>query len=223
MNLVVFDIDDTLTKSERQHQSSFVKAMKDFGIIEIDTNWKSYQHHTDSFILKENFERNLNTSFNFSFMDEFESCMYDHISKLHPVSEIADAKRILTAFSKNSNYVVAFATGSLLKPALLKLHQIELDFDETLVIGSNSIFDREGIVSQAIENAKQFYGINSFEHIISVGDGIWDLKTARNLGLHFMRIGLKNDDDFQKENIKYHIKDWTEFQLSKFEQVFMNS
>ena len=40
MNLIVFDIDDTLAKSEYQHQLAYVNAMKEFGITElkIDAN-----------------------------------------------------------------------------------------------------------------------------------------------------------------------------------------
>ncbi len=32
MNLIVFDIDDTLTKSEYQHKLAYVNTMKEFGI-----------------------------------------------------------------------------------------------------------------------------------------------------------------------------------------------
>ena len=57
-NLIVFDIDDTLTKSEYQHQKAYVDTMVDFGILEINQDWKSYENVTDSFILKENYEMN---------------------------------------------------------------------------------------------------------------------------------------------------------------------
>ena len=55
-NLIVFDIDDTLTKSEDQHQTAYVSTMHHFGITNINQNWKTYLHHTDSYILKENYE-----------------------------------------------------------------------------------------------------------------------------------------------------------------------
>ena len=60
-NLIVFDIDDTLTKSEVQHQHAYIEAMKHFGINNINQNWTDYKHMTDSFILKENFERKAQT------------------------------------------------------------------------------------------------------------------------------------------------------------------
>lgn len=218
MNLIVFDIDDTLTKSEDQHQLAYVNAMKEFGILEINQNWKEYEHHTDSFILKENYENNLDEIFDFSFIPKFESRMTELILSLDKVSEISGAKNIVDFFTKKTNYAISFATGSLLKPAFIKLNQAAIEYDENLVVGSNEIYEREGIVKMAIEKANKHYGVQSFDEIISVGDGIWDLKTARNLGLYFIGIGMKNYADFQKENVKVHIKDWNEFDLELTEQ-----
>jgi len=66
--------------------------------------------------------------------------------------------------------------------------------------------------------AKDFYKVDIFEHIISVGDGIWDLRTARNLKIHFIGILDKNLIDFQREKIKCHIKDWQNFDLHNAEK-----
>ena len=82
MNLIVFDIDDTLTKSEYQHQLAYVNAMKAFGISKINSNWKEYEHHTDSYILKGNYENNLSDSFDFSFVSKFEIKMTELILSL---------------------------------------------------------------------------------------------------------------------------------------------
>ena len=219
MNLIVFDIDDTLTKSENQHQLAYVNTMKEFGITKINQNWKSYKHHTDSYILKENYENNLSTKFNFSFIENFENRMTELILSLKKVSEIKGAKNIINFFTNKTDYVISFATGSLLEPAFIKLNQANIKYNKDLVIGSNEIYEREEIVKKSINKAKEFYNINSFKNIISVGDGIWDLKTARNLGLHFIGIGMKNYSDFKNENIKLHIKDWNEFNLNVMEKI----
>jgi phosphoglycolate phosphatase-like HAD superfamily hydrolase len=78
------------------------------------------------------------------------------------------------------------------------------------------LYSREEIVNSAIEKAKKYYNVDEFQKIISVGDGIWDLKTARNLGIHFLGIRDKNLADFKKENIKSHISNWMSFD---FDQV----
>lgn len=220
MNLIVFDIDDTLTKSEYQHQLAYVNAMKAFGITEINQNWRDYEHHTDSFILKENYEQNLREAFDFSFVERFETKMTELILTMQAVKAIKGARAVVKSFSANPNYAVSFATGSFLKPAFVKLNQAGIQYDSDLVVGSNTIYSREGIVEQAMEKAKVFYQVDAFDHIIAVGDGIWDLKAAKNLGLHFIGIGIKNYSDFKKEHVKLHIEDWSAFDLAKAEAIF---
>ncbi len=219
MNLIVFDIDDTITKSENQHQLTYVNAMKTFGITKINQNWKTYQHHTDSFILKENYENNLPQKFDFSFIPGFEKEMSKMMLELEEVSEIKGARNMIDSLQTQSEYAISFATGSLLQPAFIKLNQAGINYDPELVAASNNLFKREEIVSKAIENAKVVYNMESFDHIISVGDGIWDLKTAENLGVHFIGIGMKNYTDFKSENIKMHLEDWANFDLKQMEEV----
>lgn len=218
MNLIIFDIDDTLTKSEYQHQLAYVNTMKEFGITEINQNWREYKHHTDSYILKENYEKNFSKKFDFSFIESFENRMTELILSLKKVSEIKGAKSVIDYFNCRTDYAISFATGSLLKPAFIKLNQSGIKYNTELVVGSNGIYEREGIVEKAIERAKKFHQVNLFDNIIAVGDGIWDLKTAQNLGLHFVGIGMKNYADFAKENVKVHIKNWSGFDLNQTEQ-----
>ncbi len=218
MNLIVFDIDDTLTNSEYQHQWAFVKAMKEFGISEINQNWIEYKHHTDSYILKENYENNHADKFDFSFIQDFEKRMTQLILGLKTASEIKGAKQILNFITNESDYAISFATGSLLEPAFIKLDQVGIEYHKELVVGSNEIYEREGIVKMAIEKSREFHNVKSFENIISVGDGIWDMTTARNIGVNFIGIGMENYQDFKNAQIKVHIKDWHEFDLKQAEQ-----
>jgi phosphoglycolate phosphatase-like HAD superfamily hydrolase len=218
-NLIVFDIDDTITKSGDQHVTAYVEAMQHFGITKIDQNWKTYKHHTDSYILKQNYEHNFEEAFDFSFIKDFEAKMTDSLLALKEVQEIQGARAIVDFFATETNYAISFATGSLLQPAFIKLNQAQINFEERLVVGANAIYEREDIVKRAIKRAKDFYQVDFFENIISVGDGIWDLTTARNLDVHFIGIGEKNYADFERENIKVHIKDWMGFDLRETERV----
>ncbi|MBA6155791.1 HAD family hydrolase [Tenacibaculum sp. S7007] len=216
-NLIVFDIDDTLTKSENQHQQSYVDAMLHFGISEINKNWKTYKNMTDSYILKKNYEANFKKDFNNSFIPEFEIKMAELFLALPKTKEISGAGKVVDFFMRETDYAICFATGSLLKPALIKLEQANINFVPNLVEASNSFYTREEIVSSAIQKAKTYFSVNKFENIISVGDGIWDLRTAKNLGIHFLGIRDKNLKDFQEENIKSHISDWTNFDFNKIQ------
>jgi beta-phosphoglucomutase-like phosphatase (HAD superfamily) len=55
--LVVFDIDGTLTASVNVHQIAILRALERFGLQEIDTDWGSYLHFTDSWIFQANVHR----------------------------------------------------------------------------------------------------------------------------------------------------------------------
>ena len=214
-HLIVFDIDDTLTKSENQHQKAYVDTMRHFGITNINQNWKNYTHHTDSFILKENYEANLNLKFDFSFIPDFEKEMTRALLTLPKTTAILGAKKVVDYFMRETNYAICFATGSLLQPALIKLENAAINFVPQLVVASNTLFERESIVKKAIENAKNYFQVDTFETIISVGDGVWDLRTAKNIGVHFLGIGNKNYSDFKNEDIKSHIVDWKHFDFEK--------
>ena len=94
-NLIVFDIDDTLTKSGNQHHTAYVSTMQQFGITNINQDWKNYRHHTDSFILKENYEANIDKQFDFSFIPDFEKEMTRALLALPKTTEILGAKKVV--------------------------------------------------------------------------------------------------------------------------------
>ncbi|TVZ55883.1 phosphoglycolate phosphatase-like HAD superfamily hydrolase [Lutibacter sp. Hel_I_33_5] len=217
-NLIIFDIDDTLTKSENQHLESYVKTMQDFGITNINKDWKNYKNVTDSYVLKKNFEANFDEKFELSFIPNFEEKMIKNLLGLTKTKEIAGASNIIDFFLNETNYAICFATGSLLKPAIIKLEQANVNFIPEVVEASNELYTREEIVSSAMEKAKKYFKVDDFKNIISVGDGIWDLRTAKNLGVHFLGIRDKNLADFKKESIKSHISDWTQFDFQKIKQ-----
>ena len=156
-NLIVFDIDDTLTKSENQHQTAYVNTMQHFGITKINQDWKTYLHHTDSYILKENYEANFKEAFQLDFIPSFEEKMTASILKLPKTDEIKGASTVVDFFMRETDYAICFATGSLLEPAFVKLAQASINFVPDLVEASNTLYSRERIVQSAIKKAKQYF------------------------------------------------------------------
>mgnify|MGYP001791351648 CR=1 FL=1 len=219
-NLIVFDIDDTLTSSEKKHTDSLLFAMDNMGIKNVDTDWRNYANATDSYIVKKNFERVFQKDFSLELLEDFEKVMTDHFVTYPDSKEVLGAKKIVDFFEKETNYGVCFATGSLFQPALLKLEQAGIVFSQDVLETSNQIYTREGIVSSAIDKAKKYYNVTDFDHIISFGDGLWDVTTAENLGLHFVGVNKRNVEDFKKQNVLYHIEDWTSFDLNRTEEIF---
>ncbi|TYP99460.1 phosphoglycolate phosphatase-like HAD superfamily hydrolase [Tenacibaculum adriaticum] len=219
-NLIVLDIDDTLTQSEEKHTDSLLFAMKYFGITKVDTDWRNYKNATDSYIFKDNYEKTYQNIFSFDLIEEFEKVMTERFLTYPNTTEVEGAKNTVNYLLNETNYAVCFATGSIHQPALLKLLQADINFVPEVLSSSNYIFTREEIVKSAIKEAKEYYEVSHFENIISFGDGLWDATTAKNLGLHFVGVNTKNVEDFKKQNVKYHINDWTEFDLNKTEEMF---
>ena len=190
-NLIVFDIDGTLTDSVTQHIDAFKEVLIEMGVSEIKDDFKTFKHHTDSYVSKTIFETKQNKKFTKIEFDLFEEGLTEKLCS-QTINEIAGAKSLIEILNNTCDYGVCFATGSLRRPAEYKLNSIGISFEDWQLVTSDTIYDREGIVSKAIENAANYYKVPKFERVISVGDGLWDLLTAKNLGLEFVGVGSAN-------------------------------
>ncbi len=190
-NLFIFDIDGTLTDSVPMYLISVTKSLLSLGISDIDTDYNNYKHHTDSYALRYNYERNFESEMPKGLLEDFENNLIEEMQKFDRVKEIQGARELLS-FLKTEEIPFCFATGALPKPSMLKLGQCDLWYDEKVLATSKTHESREGFVLDAIERAKTFYQMDKFDRIVSLGDGLWDLKTAQNLSLEFIGIGDRN-------------------------------
>jgi len=213
--LLIFDIDDTLTESATIHQLLFKESLEELGVKNMNSNFGGYQHHTDSYISKCIFESYFNSDFDADKCQEFGKLLSTKMAK-QQIIEIPGAKNILQKIKLDENYAICFATGSLRIPAIQKLKSINSPFSESLLVASDNIFERENIVLKAIEAAKNQYGIPTFKRMVSVGDGLWDLKTAANLNLEFVAIGNRNEEVLRKHGCKTHFPNFLNVELNDF-------
>jgi beta-phosphoglucomutase-like phosphatase (HAD superfamily) len=210
--LFVFDIDGTLTDSVKQHQSAFYQAMKEIGLKDIDTNWSSYLHHTDHYIFQQNFERYFRKALKPLDLLRFEDLVAEDLSRQSQISEINGASSFLQNLI-NQGHSYCLATGSLRKPAIVKMRQAKIPFNEYLLATASENMKREDIVLSAISKAKRFYKEDSFQNTISLGDGLWDLKTANNLNISFIAIGGKSKK-LLEQGAKNHYTDFTNLKVN---------
>ncbi|WP_370449360.1 HAD family hydrolase [Aquimarina sp. BL5] len=213
--LYIFDIDGTLTDSVAMYLISVTKAMMSLGIKDVDTDYNNYKHHTDSYALRYNYERNFKDTFSKDLLKDFENDLVKQMLEFDPVKEIKGAKSLVQFFRDNS-IPFCFATGALPEPAMLKLEQCDIWYDKSLLATSMTHEPREGFVLDAVEKAKAFYDKPVFRNIVSVGDGLWDLKTAQNLSLDFVGIGNRNKKKLLENGATKCYDDMEEFKKTLF-------
>ena len=187
-SVIVFDIDGTLTDSVVQHQAAFAKAMRSFPFKNLDTNWGGYRHHTDTGIFAEAWEREGRDGV--PPFDELEGRYrqaYDAAATEHPVAEINGARKFLNAVS--DPWIAVYATGSLAHGARHKLSVLGISDAEQVVVTASEFSTREELVEKAVQRGCDLHGIGQPQRVLSLGDGMWDLKTAWHLGYDFLGIG----------------------------------
>ncbi len=189
--LAIFDIDGTLTDTASIHQAAFLEALHAFDFTRIDTDWNGYEHHTDSWIFQKIHEANHRGAPSEQdigrFNDELEAIFTKTIHR-RPVAQIAGAGSFVRMLEKLS-WTIAFATGSFLGPARIKLSACNISANDFILTSASECVTREEIVTAAITQARAAQGGDAFGTIVSFGDGPWDDTTARNLGVHFVGIG----------------------------------
>ena len=220
--LLIFDIDGTLIDSVSGYHEVIINAMTDLGIEEIDRNFNTLKHHTDSYALKYNYENFFNKELPVSLLNNFEILILKYLKQQPRTIAINGVAKVLSKL-KDSEYAIAFATGSLPESAILKMNSAGLEMDAAVLATSKTSFSREGFVLEAIEKAKNYYDVSEFEQIISVGDGIWDLKTAQNLNLEFIGIGAKNKAVMGANGMQHWFEDFTDFIVPLFKKISIPS
>ena len=195
MNLIVFDIDGTLTDSTTVDGNCFVQAVSEvFGFEDIDQNWANYRHVTDSGILSQLCTEQLKR---LPTLDEQERVERRFVTLLSEQFEsqpgvhckpTVGASLLLSRLTEASSpWKVAIATGGWKRSAELKLHQAGLDLSGIPTATASDAENRIDIMKLAISRA----GVSDWKSVrkLYVGDGVWDLKASRELGIGFVGIG----------------------------------
>ena len=214
-HLIVFDIDGTLTDSAELHGKAFVKAIKKLGVEEINHSFYEFEHHTDHYIAKYIYEAWHDHEFDTTKLDLIEQELHAEM-KQAMIKEIEGAIALLDFLESHPNYHFSFATGSLLAPAKLKMEALNRP-SSALLSTSNKHESRESIVRDSIEKARAEYGSHDYKTITAVGDGMWDLRTARNLELNFVGIGEKYKEELTNLGMEKHFNHCADY-LEEFKR-----
>lgn len=195
MRLAIFDIDGTLTETNEVDSDCFVRAMADaHAVTEMDTNWGGYAHTTDSHITREvlraRFGRAPDEGELSGFKSRFVSLLEESRSRDASLfREVAGAASALARLRREPGWAVAIATGCWRGSALMKLSAAGLETRGVPAAFAEDGESREEILLAALRRALELYGREGFEGVVSLGDGLWDVSAARNLGFSFVGVG----------------------------------
>ncbi len=198
MKFVIFDIDGTLANTKKVEDKCFMQAFEQtFGLDIYHQKWENIKHVTDWGITEEIILREKQRV---PTKEEYGKMLANFIDLLEKekqkdpkqFSEIPGARNFFYKLQENKNIHLGIATGSWEKSARLKLAAINIKVDD--ICFSNSDYDksREVITKEVIHQLSQ-RSQRAPDEIIYFGDGEWDYKTCKNLGVSF--IGIDHEDD----------------------------
>jgi len=198
MNLVVFDLDGTLTDTNAVDDECFVQALRiAFKIGHVNTNWTEYSHVTDAGVIlasfRQKYVRDPQPAEISSFIECFASLLNEcYSANADSFGEIAGASALLTRLQQHSEWRAAIATGGWERCARFKMAAAGIEADGIPAAFGEDGPARETIVETAIARACAAYGTKRFEQAVLVGDAVWDVRTAQRLGLPFVGVGSRD-------------------------------
>jgi phosphoglycolate phosphatase-like HAD superfamily hydrolase len=218
MKLAIFDIDGTLTKTNDVDTQCFVKAFAlEFGIEDINTNWASYGHTTDSGITLQIVQEFLGRVPEESELSRLQHRFVDLLQECYTAdntlfAEVPGASVMLRKLRETEDWAIAFATGGWCASACMKLDSAGLDVGQLPTASADDGISREDIVKTVVSRAKAVYAQSDFEKIVCIGDGIWDVLTAVQLQLNF--VGVASGEQkiiLQDAGVEQIVEDFVNF------------
>ncbi len=199
LNLVIFDIDGTLIESTAVDDACFLRAAEEvLDVRSPDADWANYPHCSDTGLVSELLRRYAGREaraedieqFRRRFLALLEDAVGTQPSLFGPIPGI---HRLLELLAQRDDIAVALATGGFEVTARAKLEWANLPLRAHPAAFSEDGPSRESIVTAAVRRAGEAYGRTDFDRIISIGDGVWDVRTAASLGVGF--VGRANAED----------------------------
>ena len=218
MNLVIFDIDGTLTETDHIDEICFVQALADaHSITEISTDWAGYPHTTDSAITVHIFQEKFKRTPEAAELLKFQSCFVSLLQSYRVkdsslFAETAGASSMLQRLNREPEWRVAIASGSWRVSATLKLEGAGIEVDDLPAAFADDGLSREEILQSAVSKAQAHYQQSDFNRVVSVGDGLWDVRTASNLKFPFLGIASgEGEKKLRRAGATHVIKDYVDY------------
>jgi phosphoglycolate phosphatase-like HAD superfamily hydrolase len=207
MNLVMLDIDGTLTQSYEYDREIFGLAIAEvIGCQPIDADLNNYKDKTSLGVTQEAILRATGRNSTQNEIQEVKHRVLLRLEKKFHESpnifcEVPGAVLFLEKLRKLDGVAIAIATGCWFNEALFKLKASGLTVEGIPMATSDDDRNRKMILKIAVEKALDFNSCSKFRKIIYLGDGPWDLQVSRSLGYAFIGIGSRVHELQETEGI----------------------
>ncbi len=215
MTLVIFDIDGTLLHSNKIDSLIFKRVFETtFGFEMQSVDWRDYPHCTDTSILKALFEReevaHPSSARMEAFKDEYvRQLQQGRLAQPTDFMEVAGASETIRRLMGDDRFEVGIATGGFRKPAHVKLKHIGVNHEPLHDAYADGNEAREDILNEAIAKTKHL----PINHIVYVGDAVWDVQTTRNMNIPLIGIRIKGDaETLTRIGAKDVIRDYRDYE-----------
>lgn len=191
LRLAIFDFDGTLTQTSDVDNECFRTATaRALGVPEDAIDWTEAPHVTDSGILAWLFEHHHGRTptpreaqlAQTEFMKLLELRLSGDTTRFSPIPGAPEVFDRLTA----TGWTLAMATGCWTPSARLKLAAAGIPAGSIPLICSDDAPMRATLLERAIASAGN---PGLLERVVSVGDGLWDVKAAVHVAIPFVGIG----------------------------------
>lgn len=192
--LAVFDLDGTLTDTCELDDECYVAALA--GVFDLPADraayaWERFENVSDTGVVGEllrkegkDFSEGALRAFEEAFVDRIGMALRRDPERCRPVP---GGVELVDRLARDPDWVTALATGGFRASALAKLAHAGFDPPEILRTGNDSPV-RARIVEAAVRGAEEAFS-TSFESVVLLGDAVWDVATAVELGLPCIGVG----------------------------------
>jgi phosphoglycolate phosphatase-like HAD superfamily hydrolase len=193
VNLVVFDLDGTLTRTLAVDGDCYLQAFDtSLGIKDVNDTWSEYEHVTDLGVMQDVFQSRFGRAPDPNDIAAFVDCFvgllrHRYESAAEAFGEIPGATAFLARL-RHATWGVAIATGGWERSARFKIDAARLAAGHIPAAFAEDGPARHAIVQAAIARAETYYREKAFHRVVLVGDAIWDLRCAQTLGLPFVAV-----------------------------------
>ena len=198
MNLAIFDIDGTLTRPYSCEDPSFLRGLElAFGFRDVDPDWNGYPHVTDTGIVSHLCETRWGrppTPAEMGVFRDHYSREFAALATTDDGLEVPGAAEFFLSLRERSDWCVAIATGNCHRMATLKLERGRIPHRDVPMATADDAVSRADLLRLATVRSRSHYHVTQFDHVVSIGDAPWDLRTARELGVAFLALGPRCGD-----------------------------